>query len=66
LGFPCDVDLEQGGPGHNVIVGDGDTGGVNDEARAAPGGIADLTDLRIDEGPLGFDLDRRRLDVFEV
>ena len=33
LGCPSNVDVDQTGPAHDVAVGDGDPGGIDDEAR---------------------------------
>ena len=57
-----DVDLEQRRAGDDVVVGHGDAGGINNEARAGAGAVDNDANLGIDKRPLRFNLDRRRLD----
>jgi len=40
-----------------VIIGNGNTRGIDNEARPAPGAVQNQAHFRIDEGALGFHLD---------
>jgi hypothetical protein len=66
FGVPPDEDFEQGRSGDDVVVGHGDAGRINNEARAEAGAVEDHADLGIDKRSLRFNLDRRRLDVFQA
>jgi hypothetical protein len=49
-----------------MVVGHGDTRGVDDEPGAAGGGIQLQTEFRVHEGALGFDLNGRILYLVDT
>ncbi len=56
---PSSHTLYERAASYHVIVGHGDPGGVDDEARAATGCIGDHTHFRIEERALRLDLHDR-------
>ena len=65
LSFAADPDLQEGRAGDDVVVGDGNAGGVDDEAGTATGGVQLQAFGRIDEAALSFDLHDGLLHILE-